>query len=260
MSTKVATGQTGLRQVVPNAIEEPDRFAAYVAHELRTPLATQRALLELALADPVADTATWREVGEDVLHACRQQEHLLETCLTLARSRGQLQRREIVDLGRIVDKVIQNHDLQELTVKVRSERALTAGDPGLIERLVANLVTNAIRHNQVGGWIQATTSSTDNQALVTIENTGTPIRPAEITLLFEPFRQLGSPTTASKGGLGLGLVVVRAVADAHDALISATARSAGGLRIEVAFPTSLLRDTLHADCRKSELLNPTRVS
>ena len=68
--------------------DRPERFAAYVAHELRTPLATQRALLELALADRDADVASWREIGEDVLGACRQQERLLEACLTLARSQG----------------------------------------------------------------------------------------------------------------------------------------------------------------------------
>lgn len=62
-------------------------FAAYIAHELRTPLATQRALLELALADPDADTEAWREIGTDVLDACSQQEQLLDACLALSRSR-----------------------------------------------------------------------------------------------------------------------------------------------------------------------------
>jgi signal transduction histidine kinase len=58
-------------------------FAACVAHELRTSLTTQRALLELALADRNASVASWREIGEDVLAACRQLEQLLEACLTL---------------------------------------------------------------------------------------------------------------------------------------------------------------------------------
>jgi signal transduction histidine kinase len=232
---------TGLRQRVPAAIEERERFAAFVAHELRTPLATQRALLELALADPAADTATWRELGQDVLRACEQQEHLLEACLTLARSQGRLRRRETIDLGRIISTVVQDHDLQTLTPRLRLERALISGDPDLIERLVANLVGNAVRHNQDGGWIRVATSSTATRALVTIENTGKPIRPGEATRLFEPFQQLGSRTDA-QGGLGLGLVVVKAVADAHGAVISATARAAGGLRVEVAFPASAARD------------------
>src|SRR5580698_448088 len=78
-----------------------ERFAAYLAHELRTPLATQRALLELTLADPLANRASWREVARDVLDACLQQERLLEACLTLARSRGGLSRRDRIDLSTI---------------------------------------------------------------------------------------------------------------------------------------------------------------
>jgi signal transduction histidine kinase len=209
-----------------------------VAHELRTPLATQRAILELALADLAADTATWREAGEGALRTCEQQEHLLDACLALARSRTKLQRRETIDLGQIVSKVVQDHDLHKLTTKLQLEHAFTSGDPDLIERLIANLVTNAIRHNHAGGCVHVATSSTDNQALFIIENTGTPIPPAELTRFFEPFQQLGPRTIASGGGLGLGLVVAKAVADTHDAVISATARSAGGLRVEVAFSAS----------------------
>lgn len=239
---KPAIGPTVSRQVAPAGFDEHERFAAWVAHELRTPLATQRAMLELTLADPAADTATWREAGEGVLSACKQQERLLEACLTLARSQAKLQRRETIDLGLIVSKVVQNHDLHTLTAELQLERAFTSGDPDLIERLVANLVTNAIPHNHVGGWIHVTTSSTDNQALLMIENTGTPICPAEIPRLFEPFEQLRPRTTASQSGLGLGLVVAKAVADTHDAVISAAARPAGGLRVELVFSGSALGD------------------
>jgi len=191
---------------------------------------------------PNRGTATWREAGEGALRACKQQEHLLEACLALARSRAKLQRRETIDLGRIVSNVVQDHDLQKLTARLQLERALTSGDSDLIERLFANLVTNAIRHNHAGGWIHIATSSTDNQALLMIENTGTPIRVAEITRLFEPFQRLGPRPAGAEGGLGLGLVVAKAVANTHDAVVSATARSAGGLRVEIAFPALPLGD------------------
>jgi len=226
------------RPDAPVAFDDRERFAAWVAHELRAPLATQRAILELALADPAADTSAWRATGVGVLRACKEQERLLEACLTLALSRVKLQRHETIDLRRIVSKVVQDHDLHKLTATLQLERALTSGDPDLIERLVANLVTNAVRHNHVGGWIHVATSSTDEQTRLTIENSGTPIRPAEIARLFEPFQQLEPRTTDSHGGLGLGLVVAKAVADTHDAVISPTARPNGGLRIEVAFSAS----------------------
>jgi signal transduction histidine kinase len=219
----------------PASLEAPELVAAYVAHELRTPLATQRALLELALADPHADTGTWRQVAEDVLRACKHQEHLLEACLTLARSRAGLKRRETVDLGSIVAQVVADHDLKTLGAKVTLGRAVALGDPELIKRLVANLLANAVHHNTVGGWIRLATESTGDEARFTIENTGPAISPAELTRLFQPFRQVGL-RPYSAGGLGLGLTLTKAVADAHRAVIRADARSGGGLRVEVAFP------------------------
>jgi signal transduction histidine kinase len=82
-------------------------FAAYVAHELRTPLATQQALLELALNDPHADAETWREIGTDVLDACRQQEQLLDACLALSRSGTGPSVRRAVELGSVVGELLR---------------------------------------------------------------------------------------------------------------------------------------------------------
>src|ERR1700720_421981 len=94
-TTRIRAGQrvpTTGEQATPARFEGEERFAAYVAHELRSPLATQRALLELTLTDPFADVASWRNVAEDVLDACMEQERLLEACLALARSRCGLRR------------------------------------------------------------------------------------------------------------------------------------------------------------------------
>jgi signal transduction histidine kinase len=219
-------------EAVPGA-----RFAAYVAHELRTPLATQRALLELALGDPSADVVTWREIGEDVLGACKQQERLLEGCLALARSPGGPRAGEPVDLATIAAEELGAHDLGELTSVVALEPAPTTGDPGLVARLVANLVSNAIRHNVPGGRLDVGTRTAVGRALFTIANTGPLIADGELQRLFQPFQRLGSRAGPSVDGVGLGLAIVQAIADAHDASITARARARGGLRIDVAFPT-----------------------
>ena len=132
-------------------------FAAYIAHQLRTPLATQRALLELALADPDADTEAWREIGTDVLDACRQQEQLLDACLALSRSRTDPSGCDPVELGSVVAGLLHSRDLRRFTVRSSLDPALTIGDRALIERLVENLLVNAVRHNRVGGWISVMT-------------------------------------------------------------------------------------------------------
>jgi signal transduction histidine kinase len=97
---------------------------------------------------------------------------------------------------------------------------------------------NAVRHNRAGGWIALTAGSSCTHALFTIENTGASIPAEELVQLFEPFQQLSSPTARSAAGFGLGLAVVKPVADAHGALITARTRPRGGLRVEVAFPAA----------------------
>jgi signal transduction histidine kinase len=219
----------------PAELDDGTRFATYAAHELRTPLATQRALLELALADPNADVASWREIGEDVLGACRQQERLLEACLALARSQSGAQRWEQVDLAAIAAEALRANDPSGFESVVVVRAAWTSGDPDLLERLAANLVSNAIRHNIAGGWIEVATSAEPGRAVLSVANTGPLVPAGELQRLFQPFQRLAPHTPDAAGGIGLGLAIVRAIADVHDAYITARARPTGGLRIEVAF-------------------------
>src|SRR5579862_1251280 len=194
---------------------------AYAAHELRTPLTLQRALLELALADPNADLATWREIGEGVLRACKQQERTLEACLTLARSAHDDHCFEAVDLAAIACNTLRVHERHPLTTLVALEPAPTTGDPSLLERLTANLVSNAIRHNVAGGRIEVATRSERGRAVLSVTNTGPVVPPGELARLFKPFQRL-SP---SADGVGLGLTIVQAIADRHRATLTARART-----------------------------------
>lgn len=206
---------------------------AYAAHELRTPLTLQRTLLELTLADPTADAATWREVGEGVLRACEQQERMLEACLTLARSQSPHGCFEPVDLAAIAREALRAHDQSSLTTVAALKPARITGDPRLLERLTANLVSNAIRHNVADGRIEVTTDSKSGHAVLSVTNTGPPIPSHELPRLFKPFQRLST----SRDGVGLGLAIVQAIADAHHATLTALPRSGGGLGIDVAFPT-----------------------
>lgn len=223
--------------------EGRERFAACVAHELRTPLATQQALLELALADPNADVAMWREIGEDVLGACKQQERLLEACLTLARSQGRTQLCEPVDLAAVADEALRTDDLSGLESVVVLEPTWTTGDPDLLGRLAANLVSNAIRHNIVGGRIEVATRAESGRAVLSVANTGPLIPAGELQRLFQPFQRLDSNSRSAGDGVGLGLAIVEAIADLHDATLTAQALTGGGLEIDVAFPRCRLKGT-----------------
>jgi signal transduction histidine kinase len=219
-----------------DSVEAQQRFLAYAAHELRGEITLQLALAEATLSDPRADTAALRAMGEQVAAACWRQERLLEALLVLSRSEYGRLRREPVDLAAIAGVVLraQNHPGLRSTTAFGPARAL--GDPPLIERLVANLVGNAVRHNVPGGRIDVGTYTAAGCAVFTIANTGPVIPGGELARLFQPFQRLRSHAGPSVNGVGLGLAIVQAIANAHDATVTARARTGGGLGIDVAFP------------------------
>lgn len=216
------------------------QFVANASHELRTPLARQRALVEVALADPGASVDSLRTVCQRVVVAGEQQERLIEALLTLARSHRGLDRRAPIDLARVTDEVtrarLPEAGLRTITVGAGLGPACVLGDESLAHRLVANLVDNALRHNVPGGWVEISTADRHGRAVLSVANTGPVIDPALVSGLFEPFRRAGAERTGRRDGIGLGLSIVRAIVAAHDAQVRARARPGGGLEVQVRFP------------------------
>ena len=120
-------------------------------------------------------------------------------------------------------------------VESRLAPALTRGDPVLLERLVANLVDNAVRHNVPGGRVWLRTSTDAGRAVVEVANTGPVIATESVHTLFEPFRRLDGRTAGD--GFGLGLAIVTSIATAHGARVTAEPRPTGGLRLTVSMPS-----------------------
>jgi signal transduction histidine kinase len=217
------------------------QFVANAAHELRTPLTRAQTLSEVALADPAATVDSLRASHGRVLAAGRQQERLIEALLTLARSERGLDQREPFDLATVTATMLhaRQHEAERRTLYVHAtlEPADTSGDPRLAERLVANLLDNALRYNQPHGRIDVTTSVRAGQAVLSVANSGPPIPPEEVERLFRPFQRLGADRTDQSDGLGLGLSIVQAIATAHQAALTAHAPPSGGLEVEIGFPS-----------------------
>jgi signal transduction histidine kinase len=224
----------GLLARLETAFESQRRFAANASHELRTPITLERTLVEVALADPHASIDSLRETCERVLAASEQQERLIESLLTLARSQRGLDRREDLDLGAIAGEVVQGVSSNGVRIESELGDACTTGDPALVERLVANLLDNAL-HYQSHGWVRAWTGLRDGRPTLRVVNTGPVIPPDQAAVLAEPFRRLNGERTGHKDGLGLGLSIVGAIAAAHDADLHLTPRPSGGLEVEVRF-------------------------
>jgi signal transduction histidine kinase len=223
----------GMLDRLAGAFEGQRRFVANASHELRTPLTVIRAEVEVALADPDSNEADLRHMGEAVLEAADRTQALLDSLMVLARSQQALPRREPVDLAiaarTAADSAAAEAAARRVHVHLDLEPAPLTGDPPLVDRLVANLVENAIRHNVMGGDVHVTV----HPGLVHVENTGPEIRPQDVRRLAEPFERLHRDTTGP--GAGLGLSIVRAVADAHGACLTLAPRQGGGLVAEVAF-------------------------
>jgi hypothetical protein len=219
------------------------RFVANASHELRTPMTVMRAEVDVALADPDASVEELRAMGETVREATIETEQLLESLLTLARSEAGVDRRVAVDLGAAVARAVglRRDEAAERGIALRVEAPAAAplvdGDPRLLERLAANLVDNAVRHNVPGGWVRVALERSGADVRLVVENGGDPIPDASAARLVEPFQRLARRGDGPPGA-GLGLSIVRAVAIAHGGGVDVRARPGGGLTVTVRLPSS----------------------
>jgi signal transduction histidine kinase len=211
------------------------RFAANASHELRTPLAVQRTLIEVAMDAPEADQGL-RSLGANLLATNARNERLIDGMLVLAECDQGLRVTVPVRLDILAERVLDEHAALAHGLTLHSDLAETTvrGDPVLLERLLANLVGNAIKYNVPDGSITVRVAPTG----LSVANTG-PRIPAELVpTLLEPFRRVGSERTGIAGGSGLGLSIVRSIVAAHDGTLRVHAGDQGGLRVDVTLPVA----------------------
>ncbi|MFD0690085.1 sensor histidine kinase [Actinomadura fibrosa] len=230
----------GLLGRLEAALDAQKRFVANAAHELRTPLTLERALLEEKLTDRRPTLEAFRATFERILAISDQQGRLLESLLTLATSERGLDARVPVDLAALTEQVLAARPEApaggpRLTSRIAP--AVTAGDPALVERLVDNLVDNAMRYNVPGGIVEVETGARDGRAVVSVSNTGPMVPPEQVGRLLEPFQRLDR-SARGDGHHGLGLSIAHAIALAHGGTLDASPRPGGGLVVQAALPAA----------------------
>ena len=218
------------------------RFVANASHELRTPLTVMRTAIDVTLAKPGRTPAQLEDMASEVRTAVDRAEALIEALLTLARSDRGAASREQADLAVLAEDALDAAGpairARSLRVEAALESAPTSGDVVLLDRLVANLVDNAVRHNHEGGWIQVATGMRGDAACLSVTNGGPRIDADLAPLLFEPFRRLDDAD--GPPGTGLGLSIVRSVALAHQGDVIARSRPRAAWTYQCSCPAARL--------------------
>jgi signal transduction histidine kinase len=221
---------------VSEGYEAQRRFAANASHELRTPLATQRALIEVSM--PAALTPDQLNLlSRQLLATNERNENLIEGLLALAETERGLISRGVLRLDHIVADVVSTMRISAegrgVTIHTDVAVQTVAGEAPLVERLIMNLIGNAIKYNEPGGSVGVQVAAPGR---LVVANTGAQVTASELAGFFEPFRRGSGERLDHGGGVGLGLTIARSIVAAHGGRIDANANPGGGLTVTVDLP------------------------
>lgn len=224
------------------AFEQQSRFVADAAHELRTPLATLRANLEVIRENPNATLSDYHEMTQVLNRTLSRMERLVEDLLLLAKGEKDIQRERVnveVVLSEAVDEMsplAQAHRIG-LSLEVTGELVVRADAPLLI-RAVANLIENGIRYNHPGGSVTVAAYREDGEIVVRVMDTGIGIPPEDLPHIFERFYRVDRSRSRHRGGAGLGLSITARIAELHGGRIDVESTPGLGSTFTIRLPAA----------------------
>ena len=229
-------------------LEEADasrrRFFADVSHELRTPLTVIRGEAEIVLRGGERRAADYRESLGRIVDQAAQMGRLVEDLLFIARADAGEPRMEMrsIAVSALLSEVLASFDPAAAARGVRLRKvgveggAVVLGDRGRLAQVISVLVDNSVRYSDPGGEIRLSAHVESGEAVITVEDDGIGIPPAEIDRVFERFYRSENAIAHSGAGVGLGLPVAKAIIEAHKGHIRLSASPSGGVRATIALP------------------------
>jgi two-component system phosphate regulon sensor histidine kinase PhoR len=221
-------------------------FVANVSHELKTPLAAIRGYAETLRDGALDEPPTARRFTDRILRQCRRLQALLDDLLTLSRleSVATQTEREPVDLEAVLQRAAEMlaAAARERQVRIEVEAGggvpPVPGDPEGLERLVLNLVDNAVKYNRPDGCVKLRLAQADGQAVLEVSDTGIGIPQDALSRIFERFYRVDKGRSREEGGTGLGLAIVKHVAQAHGGQVEVESHVGKSTTFRVRLPLS----------------------
>lgn len=226
-----------------DALDHNHRFSADASHELRTPLTIVRGELEQAIQEPGLPAAAMEGIGS-ALEEIERMSQIVQSLMTVAYlDSGEQMERSAVQLDRLVMSTAEQMQLlaEERGIALVSGPASSVvvdGNPTRLKQVIVNLLDNAIKYNQPGGTVWISTSARGGCAVLRVADDGAGIPDSSLPFIFDRFYRADKARSRSTGGLGIGLSIVKAICNAHNANIAVARRDGGGTVVTVEFPVA----------------------
>lgn len=232
-------------QPIYQSYRQIQQFTADAAHELRTPLAATSATVESALLMPEIDEQETRDILQTIQRQNQRLTTLVVDLLMLARLDRQAQKlqHEVCCLNDIVSDLIEEFEAMattagvKLTSSIRVKQNMNViGNSDQLYRLVSNLIVNAIQYTLKGGEVTVILESSDNYAVIKVQDTGIGIPQHELKRVFDRFYRVSSDRSRNTGGSGLGLAIAQAIVQAHQGKLNVQSEFGKGSTFTVQLP------------------------
>ena len=238
----VATAFNDTLARLEHSVGEMRQFSAALAHELRTPLAALRGEIELALRQSGRNADEQSRLASQIEELDRLA-RLIDQILTLARAEsGQIRLTFApVDVGALAASLVEQLEpvAQARTIDLRCERngtVMVNGDSGWLQRLLLNLLDNAIKFTREGGQVVLRVSHDTGRARIDVRDTGIGMPPEVLPHVFERFFQADPARSSGNDGAGVGLSLVKWIVDRHEGTIAVNSRVGEGSTFTVRLP------------------------